>query len=184
LLVNDVASYDRLVTAISAPKGYARSEELVECLLGRSNGTDYYTQYASLLFQSRKSLDDASPLLPVQVFELTLKVVEGSKLAGRTRLLSSQALIWLKEKWKLIWEQQRFLLRRPGFHESEISSAWEQEEQNETVKLLDVLLAILPAVGISNESEIKRLLEDKLEAERQSIAFKPTFAEASSATAL
>lgn len=181
-LDNDAASYDRMMTALAAPEGFTRRDELVECLAGRANGTDYYTRFASLLSDGRKTLDQSSQLSPTQVFELTLKLIETGKLAGQIRLLSKQALIWLEERWSFTWEKQRFLLRQPSLHERDISDAWERDEPNETAKILAILLAILPTLGISNQSEIKGVLEDTLSAERQSIASKPTPAATQNAT--
>lgn len=181
-LDNDAASYDRLMTALAAPEGFTRRDELVECLAGRANGTDYYTRYASLLSDGRKTLDQASPLSPSQVFELALKLIETGKLAGQIRLLSKQVLIWLEGRWGFIWERQRFLLRQPSLHERDISDAWEQDEPNETAKILVILLATLPTLGISNQNEISVVLEDMLKVERQSIASKPTLAATQDAT--
>jgi hypothetical protein len=166
-LDNDAASYDKLTTALDAPEGFTTREELVECLLGRANGTDYYTRYASLLSGCRKTLDEASLLTPREVFELTMKVVETGKMAGRNRLLSKQALIWLRKRWSFILENQRFLLRQPSLHEANISDIWDQDEPNETAKLLAILLATLPTLGISNERELVDVLQKMLKLERQ-----------------
>ena len=66
LLGNDAASYDRLMNALVAPKGFRRRDELVECLAGKANGTDYYTRYASLLSLGRKTLDELRHSLRVK----------------------------------------------------------------------------------------------------------------------
>jgi hypothetical protein len=171
-LSNDPASYDRLIAEVAAPKGYTRRDELVVCLAGKAGAIDYYTRYASLLSEGRKTLDQPSQLTPTEVFELTLKIIETAKSAGRIRLLSKQTLVWLEARWGFIWEKQRFLLRQPSLHEREISDAWKRDEPSDTAKVLAMLLATLPTIGISNESEIKVVVEDMLEAERQSIAFK------------
>jgi hypothetical protein len=181
-LGNDAASYDSLMTALVSPEGFRRGGELVECLAGNANETDYYTRYARLLSLGRKTFDETSPLAPREVFELTMKLVETGKLAGRNRLLSKQALIWLRERWSFILEKQRFLLRQPSLYERNISDVWGQDEPNETAKLLVILLATLPTLGISNQSEIKLVLDDMLQAERQSIAFKPAPAATQNAT--
>ncbi|PLX37592.1 MAG: hypothetical protein C0606_04685 [Hyphomicrobiales bacterium] len=169
-LGNDAASYDRLMTALDAPEGFRTRDELVECLLGRANGTDYYTRYASLLSGCRKTLDGASLLTPREVFELTMKLVETGKMAGRNRLLSKQALIWLRARWSFILEKQRFLLQQPSLYEKSISDVWEQDEPNETAKILAILLATLPTLGISNQREIAVALDDMLKVARQSEA--------------
>ena len=173
-LGNDPASYDRFITELVAPEGYTRREELVECLAGKASAIDYYTRYASLLSEGRKTLDQSLQLSPTEVFELTLKLIETGKLAGQIRLLSRQTLVWLEARWGFIWKKQRFLLRQPSLHERDISDAWRRDEPSETAKVLAILLATLPTVGISNESEIKVVIEDMLKAERQSIAFEPS----------
>lgn len=171
-LSNDAASYDKLMAALVAPEGFRRRDELFECLAGKANATDYYTRYAELLSVGRKALDENSPLAPLEVFELTMKLVETGKLAGRSRLLSKQALIWLRERWGFIVEKQRFLLRQPSRYERNISDVCAQDEPNETTKILVILLAILPTLSISNQSEIKLAIDGMLKTERRSIASK------------
>ncbi|MCR9057154.1 MAG: hypothetical protein NXI02_07460, partial [Rhodobacteraceae bacterium] len=113
ILSNDTTNYDRLTAEIANPDGFTIRGELVECLAGGANVTDYYTRYASLLSDGRKALDQSSPLSPTQVFELAMKLIETGKLASKARLLSKLALIWLEKAWGFIWERQRFLLRQP-----------------------------------------------------------------------
>ncbi len=170
LLSGDTASYDALVAEIATPIGFSRRDEMVDCLAGKGDGTEYYTHFASLLSASRKTFDDGSVLTPNQVFELAFKVLQTAKQASQFRPLSEQALIWLKERWHFIWEGQKFLLRHPSLYEKDIAEAWEQKEANKAVKILTILIAVLPTLGISNQSEIKIVLQDMLKAEHQSKA--------------
>ncbi|WP_027834191.1 hypothetical protein [Maritalea myrionectae] len=170
ILDNDAASYDRLLAALVSPEGFRRRDELVECLAGKASGTDFYTSYASLLYLARKKLEETLPLSPSEVFEFAMKLIQTGKLVGQNRLLSKQVLIWLRERWSFILEEQRFLLKQPSLHEATISDTWEQYEPNETAKVLAILLATLPTLGISNQREIVVVLENMLKVERQTIS--------------
>lgn len=162
ILNGESEKYDAFLAEIFKPNGYARRDEIVDCLVGKSIGTEYYTRYASLLSQIRKSFSDGSLLSPLDTVELTYKILQTAKQAGQLRLISEQALTWFGQRWVTIWGQQRFLLRQPSLYEKTIASTWEEEEPNSSVKLLKVLLVILPTLGISNQNEVRTSLEEML----------------------
>ncbi|NKN34881.1 hypothetical protein HFC70_00775 [Agrobacterium sp. a22-2] len=166
ILSEDAVAYDAFVAGLMSQSGFTCDERLAACLAGKVAATDYYTSYASLLFANRKTIDDGSLLSPIQVLEFTYKVLQTAKQAGYLQPLSEQMLKWLSERWAFIWERQRFLLQQPLLHEKEIAAAWERNEPNDSVKVLTVLMAILPTLGISNQNEIRRSLEGMLQTVR------------------
>jgi hypothetical protein len=174
ILNKDAASYDQIVASLADPIGFARRDQIVECLEGASDESDYYTRFARLLSAARRALDGVSTLSPRDVFEIAMKTIETGKLAGQARLLSKQILVWLRERWDVVWNQQRFLLRAPLLSEQSISDAWEQDEANDTARVIVVLLAILPTLGISNRRDIQAALEEMLTTARQSEAVATT----------
>lgn len=170
VLTNDAVAYDILMTSLATPEGFVIRDELAEWLSGRRSGIDSDMRFASLLSDGRKTLGLSLQLSPTQVFELTLNLMVIGKLSGHIRVLSKQALIWLGERWSFIWEKQRFLLRQPWLHERSISDVWKRDEPNEMLKILSILLEMLPALGISNQSQVRVVIEDMLKAARTSTA--------------
>jgi hypothetical protein len=162
ILEKNGAEFDNLLRELEIPKGFARRDELLACLSGKSDATDYNTSFAVILALSRQALDGSVVLSPVQILELTFKVLESAKLVAQLSYMSQIALVWLYERWAFVWAQQRFLLKQPALHEGSISAAWAQDEPNAYTKALKVLNALLPTMGISNEIEIDNLLKNML----------------------
>ncbi|MGD1886054.1 MAG: hypothetical protein ACFB01_02830 [Cohaesibacteraceae bacterium] len=51
-------------------------------------------------------------------------------------------------------------------NEQSLSDAWQQDEVNDPARVLVVILAILPTLGISNRGDIRAVLEGMLKTAR------------------
>lgn len=163
LLAKNTPAFDTLLRELEKPEGFARRAEMMACLSGASSGTDYNSGFASLLALNRQEIDGVAVLSPRQSFELALKSLQIAKLSGQVPYISQCTLTWLKERWEFVWARQRFLLRQPALHESSISNAWAQDDVGIYARVLAVLIAILPTIGVSNEHNIEQLLRDMLD---------------------
>ncbi len=145
-------------------QGFKIRKELLNSLQGSRAATDYNTSLAELLAVHKDALEKQSSLSPTQIFELVFKAVQ---LAGKTNTLpviTKHAFHWLDRKWSFIYEKQRFLLKHPAFYEDSINQARIAKGDSWTEKLINLMQAILPAIGIRNEGQLNRILKDLLKA--------------------
>ncbi|MCC1482949.1 hypothetical protein, partial [Roseibaca sp. Y0-43] len=95
---------------------------------------------------------------PRQVFELAFKSLQIAQQTGKYGLVAEAMGPWLKERWTFIWERQRFLLSRPALHEVSILDAMKDDEASNESKVVNILMAVLPTLGIGNQREIEGIL--------------------------
>lgn len=160
ILAERTAEVDRLIGALEEDVGCKVRSEFLGILKGTGSPSDFNTSAAALLASCRYAIDTGTKLLPVQVFELGLKAVQ---IAGRTntiRIMAKPAFEWLCSSWTVIWQQQRFLLTSPAVHKEAIERAREAESNSWIHKAIDLLIAILPAIGPKNEADLSRILDD------------------------
>jgi len=155
-----VVDLDWLVVALEGGQGFKVRKEFLNSLQGRGSAIDHITSVAALLAIHRRALDKSGVLLPMQIFELAFKALQ---IAGQTtniRVMAKPAFEWLSAKWTFISDHQRFLLTHPALHEKSINQALTSEGNSWIIKLVDLLQAILPTLGLSNESELNHVLND------------------------
>ena len=63
-------------------------------------------------------------------------------------------------RWEFVWEVQRFLLNRPSLNENSIKKAMSSEVGSSEIKVAEILSAILPTLGIGNQSELAGIIAD------------------------
>ncbi|WPD22656.1 MAG: hypothetical protein SD837_21030 [Candidatus Electrothrix scaldis] len=167
IFLEDVTKADQLVIILEKEnQGFKFREELLDSLQGKRAAMDYNTSLAELLAVHKDALEKQSNLPPTQIFELVFKAVQ---LAGKTNILpviTKHAFHWLDKKWSFIDEKQRFLLKHPAFYEDSINQARIAKRDSWTEKLINLMQAILPTMGIRNESQLSRILNDLLKANR------------------
>lgn len=95
---------------------------------------------------------------PRQVFEVAFKSLQIAQQIGKYGLVAEAVGPWLMERWAFIWERQRFLLSRPALHEVSILDAMKDNEASNESKVVNILMAVLPTLGIGNQSEIEGIL--------------------------
>ncbi len=153
----NVEGIDLLIDALEEGKCFIVRKEFLSALRGNEPATDHYTS-AALLF--RYAIDNEGVLAPAQVFELVFKALQ---IAGQTStilIVAKPAFEWLNAKLIYIWNHQRFLLTHPTLHEKSIHRALKAEDNSWIVNLVELLQAFLPTIGLSNESELRHILND------------------------
>ncbi len=149
----DATVLDSLCSLQNDWNGFAIRAEFWKALSGSGERTDFNLALATVVHQLGRDIRGTDLLTPIQVFDLSMKVLQLAKvtLSGETTRL--RLYQWLSKKWVFIWSQQRFLLKNSRLHESAIMNAFSDGGglNNEIVTILE---AILPTLGISNEQEM------------------------------
>jgi len=160
IFAESVVALDQLIDALEEGYGFKVRKELLNSLRGSGPPTDYNTSLAALLAIHRLAIDKKGTLPPTQVFELALKALQIAGLTNNTRVMAKHAFEWLNAKWPFIWEHQQFLLKYPAFYEKSIDQVRIAEGDSWVDKLIDLLQAILPTMGLNNESQLNSILND------------------------
>ena len=158
VLKEDVASIAEALRELAVSSGFAVRPALLDRLQSSGPADDYYAECAQLIRAHASSLSEAQKVSPRQVFELAFKVLLMAQETGNYRLFTESLLPWLEKKWEFIWQRQRFLLSQPSRHEAAIEGAIKKKDVPANVKIVDLLSAILPTVGISNQKELEQIL--------------------------
>lgn len=166
IFAESVAGLDHLVDALEKGQGFKVRKELLNSLQGRGSTTDYNTSVAALLAIHRCAIEKKETLSPAQVFELAFKALQIGGSTNNIHVMAKTAFEWLHAKWIFIWDHQRFQLRCPAFHEKSITQARISEGDSWIDKVIDLLQAILPAMGFENESQLSRMLSEIRKSQR------------------
>jgi len=129
-------------------------------LRGRGLPIDFNTSIAELLVIHRREIENKVTVSPEHVFLLAFKILQIAGQTNNIRLIAKPAFIWLCEKWACILNQQRFLLRTPSVYEKGITQACNTEVGSYLEKLINLLLATLPTLGIRDQSKFKQILNN------------------------
>ncbi|MYC28420.1 MAG: hypothetical protein F4X63_10585 [Nitrospira sp. SB0662_bin_26] len=133
---------------------------LIDCLRSNGSAEDYYTGFASLILTNTKGTPEAPSGSPREVFDLALKALQVAQQTGHYKLVAENLLPWLVQRCSYILEHQRFRLIQPSLHEADIRVALEQDGVSTETKVAEILTAILPTLGISNQRELSQILLD------------------------
>ena len=142
--------------------GFSIRPVLLDRIQGEGPAEDINTKIADLIFSCTSGTPVTPSGSPQQVFELAFKTLQ---ITHQTKyyILVAQALRpWLKERWEFILERQRFLLSHPALYDASISAAMNDNETPDNLNVVNILQAVLPTLGIGNQSEIERILSDLL----------------------
>ncbi|MCK5245181.1 MAG: hypothetical protein KAJ90_07920 [Desulfobacterales bacterium] len=161
-----VAELDQLIDALEKGQGFKVRKELLNSLRGHGSTADYNTSVAALLDIHRRAIDQNGTLSPAQVFELAFKALQVAGQTNNIRVVAKSAFEWLDTKWTFILEHQRFLLKSLTFHEKSINQARIAEGDSWIDKIIDLLQAILPTIGLQNVNQLGRILNDIRKAKR------------------
>ncbi|WP_421522038.1 AAA family ATPase [Ochrobactrum quorumnocens] len=134
--------------------GFAIRAEFSKALAGSGEGTDFNLALATIVNQLERDINGADMLTPIQVFDLSMKVLQLAKVTVSGEATRLRLYEWLSKKWVFIWSQQRFLLKNSALHERAIMNAF-SEGSGLNNKIMTILDAVLPTLGISNEQEIR-----------------------------
>lgn len=159
ILAESVAGLDQLVDSLEA--GFIVRKEFLNPLRGQGSSImDYNSYMAALLAMHKSAIDNNEVLPPRKVFELAFRALQIADKTNNIHVIAKPAFEWLSAKWAFIWEHQRFLLTCPAFHEKFITQARIVSGDSWRDKIIKLLEAILPTIGLSNEGQLSRILKD------------------------
>ena len=143
---------------LTGASGFSVRSALLDRLQSEGPVDDFYTEFAVLLFACAQGTPEAQSCSPRQLFEVAFKALQISQQTASFKLVAEALLPWLVESWAYIWERQRFLLSSPSLHEATIEFAINREDVSTSQKVIEILSAILPTLGIGNQSELSIIL--------------------------
>ena len=153
VLKGDFASISVVLREVTESNGFLVRPVLIQRLQDTGSDLDFYTRFASLILTNAKGTSEAPDGCASEVFELALKALQIAQQTGHYKVVAEYVLPWLVRRWSFVWERQRFQLNRPSLHEAGIRAALERNNVSVESKVAEMLTAILPAVGISNQRE-------------------------------
>jgi hypothetical protein len=143
------------------PKG-DKSREAIDALRGYVGGVVdlllYY--YLDLIFLESYGLVS---IISGTTTNLQHHPLQVARLLGNTHVIAKYAFEWLNRKWDFILKNQSFLLKCPSFYKNSIEQKRIAENDSFINKLIDLLQAILPAMGFNNENQLRQLLNNMRE---------------------
>lgn len=154
----DTESIAEALKEFAISSGLAVRPVLLDRLQNSGSVDDYYAEFAQLVFVHASSLSGSPKVSPKQVFYLAFKVLQMAQATGTYRLFSESLVPWLENKWLFIRQNQRFLLSHPSLHEASIEAAIKKKNVSARAKIIHILRAILPALGVDNLKELEQIL--------------------------
>lgn len=154
----NLGSIAAVLIELTGASGFSVRPVLLDRLRSEGPVEDLYTGFAALTFAFTRGTPEAQSGSPRQVFEIAFKVLQIAQQTRDYNLVAEALLPWLMERWAFIWERQRFLLNRPSLHEIDIKEAMNNEGASTESKVVEILMAVLPTLGIENQSELARTL--------------------------
>lgn len=155
-----VAEIDQLKIALEKDQGFKVRKEFLNAFEGHPSTSDYNISLAALLFIHRRSIDKNETLTPTQIFELAFKALQVAIHTKMIRVVAKSAFKWLNAKWIFILEHQRFLLKGLKYYEDAINQVRTSKTDSWIGNVIDLLKAILPTIGLKNETQLSRILDD------------------------
>ena len=89
---------------------------------------------------------------------MAFKTLQIAQQTSNYILVAENLLPWLVQRWIFILENQRFQLIGPSLHEIGIRAALEQDGVSVKTKVAEILTAILPTLGFSNQRDLSQTL--------------------------
>ena len=158
VLKEDFSGISAVFRELNDARGFLVRRVLIDRLQKNGPEEDFVTGVARLIFSYTKGTPEAPGGSPREVFELAIKVLLMSQQTGHYRLVAENLLPWLVQRWSFVWERQRFQLKRPMLHGPGIRAALERNDVSAKTKVAEILTAILPTLGISNQNELSDTL--------------------------
>ena len=160
LFKGDAEEIAEVIQKVIDSPGFLVKRELLERLQNAGPTSQFDTSFAQLIFLECLALKTGKRGTPLQMFDLAVKTLQVARITGNYSLFSRKLLPWLTERWRYVWNHQRFLLNCPALHQEAIEMAFDQGDVSEQEKVVRVLSAILPTLIVSNQDEVSRVLSD------------------------
>ena len=158
VLKGDFASVPVVLRELTDVNGFLVRPVLIDRLQSKGPDEDFHTRFARLILTNTNGTPEAPSGSPGEVFELAFKVLQTAQQTRHYRLVAENLLPWLVQRWSFVWERQRFQLSRLSLHEAGIRAALERDDVSAETKVAEILTAILPTLGISNQHELSEIL--------------------------
>ena len=152
------ASMPVVLRELTDVNGFLVRPVLIDRLQSNGPAEDYYTGFANLILTNTKGTPEAPGGSPSEVFELAFKALETAQKTGNYKLVAENLLPWLVQRWSFILENQRFQLILPALYEAGIRVALEQDGVSAETKVAEILTAVLPTLGFSNQHQLSKFL--------------------------
>lgn len=143
---------------LTGASSFSVRSTLLDRLQSEGPAEDFYTDFAGLVFACTRGTPGAHSASPRQVFEIAFKTLQIAQQTGNYNFVAEALRPWLIERWAFILERQRFLLSGPALHEVRIVDAMNNDEASNKSRIVNILKAVLPTLGIRNQSEIESIL--------------------------
>lgn len=160
IVKEDLASFEDALRELSSASGFMVRPVLMELLRSGGSFEDYNQGFAQLVRLHASGLSESRLVPPAKVFELAFKILQLISITGHHRLFSERLSSWLETRWKISLERQRFLLTNPSLYENQVKKVTNQKNASSEVKVVEMLSAMLPMLGISNQNELENILSN------------------------
>ena len=117
-----------------------------------------YSRLAELLYQASQAHRDPEKLSPLQLFEVSLKILQFAERNQELKVVGKAICPWLAKRWEFAWERQRFRLNRPNLHEEQVKEALANASKPTVVAVIELLASMLPLLSINNATEMNGIL--------------------------
>ena len=158
VLKGDFASVPVVLRDVTDVNGFLVRPVLIDRLQSKGPDEDFHTRVARLILTNTNGTPEAPSGSPREVFELAFSVLQTAQQTRHYRLVAENLLPWLVKRWSFVWERQRFQLSRLSLHEAGIRATLERDDVSAETKVAEILTAILPTLGISNQHELSEIL--------------------------
>lgn len=158
IIKEDDTSLTEAILMLSAAKGFSIRPIILDIIQGRGSAKDFNTNFAKLVWIHASCPLLSSGVTPLQVFTFAIRILQMAKETGNYRLFSEMLLPWLEKKWIYIHQNQRFMLIHSSLYEATIRATIEKKDVSSSIKIVELLSAILPTLEISNQIELGQFL--------------------------
>ncbi|EJM7847069.1 hypothetical protein NOZ45_002155 [Vibrio parahaemolyticus] len=130
---------------------------------GNAEITDLTLHFAKYIGSQRDESITHLPISPQEVFQKAFMSIwiflEFSNSHSQSRVVFE----WLRHSWITVWECQRALLHNPNYHFPHINKALTPKDSSWAKNTLNLLTVILPTLGVSDEIDVKKRLDEMLD---------------------
>lgn len=163
ILHSKLGVLDQLLEIIEIESKISIRDSFHKLLAGRSSDvTDLMLYFAQYLGSQRNESTSHFLISPQEVFQQAFMSMWVFRECSNSQSQSQLVFEWLRIRWMTIWEQQKALLRNPNYYFSHINKALNTRDDSWTKNTLNLLTAILPTLGVSDEIEVKKRLDEML----------------------
>lgn len=159
LFKENVSEMDALIRAVDGSSCFKVRSEFLAALHGNVKEMDFNIQMATSQLKHREMLVRNGEIHPQQIFEFAFYFLQLANQTKHCEFLLTYACDWLIKKWIYVCKNQRFLLANPLLVDLTFQEESDIMDKSRLTKLVEVLICILPTIGIQNELELKEVLD-------------------------